>query len=86
MPRISAFYGIVVFMYYRDHPPPHVHAIYAEHVAQVMIDTGDLLEGELPRRAARLVEEWRALRVGELRADWHLARVGRPLNPIDPLG
>jgi predicted metallo-beta-lactamase superfamily hydrolase len=30
MPRISAFYGIVIAMYYRDHHPPHFHAIYAE--------------------------------------------------------
>jgi Domain of unknown function (DUF4160) len=27
MPRISQFYGIAIYMYYRDHAPPHVHAI-----------------------------------------------------------
>lgn len=25
MPRISTFYGIVVWMYHDDHAPPHVH-------------------------------------------------------------
>src|SRR2546423_5822976 len=29
MPGISAFYGIVITMYWRDHPPPHFHATYA---------------------------------------------------------
>ena len=53
MPRISAFYGIVIKMYFRDHNPPHFHAIYAEHAAKVEISTGDVFEGQLPRRAHR---------------------------------
>ncbi|MDQ6778495.1 MAG: DUF4160 domain-containing protein [Actinomycetota bacterium] len=28
-----AFYGIVIFMYRPDHPPPHFHAQYGEYVA-----------------------------------------------------
>jgi hypothetical protein len=28
MPEISRFLGIVIRMYYRDHPPPHFHAEY----------------------------------------------------------
>ncbi|HKN31591.1 MAG TPA: DUF4160 domain-containing protein [Roseiarcus sp.] len=28
MPTISVFFGIVVQMYWRDHPPAHVHAYY----------------------------------------------------------
>jgi len=26
VPRIGAFYGIVIEMYFGDHPPPHFHA------------------------------------------------------------
>ncbi len=26
VPRISAFYGVVIWMYYDDHNPPHFHA------------------------------------------------------------
>ena len=33
MPRISAFYGISIYMYYHDHVPPHFHAIYGENEA-----------------------------------------------------
>lgn len=28
MPTISFFYGIAIRMYFRDHAPPHFHAIY----------------------------------------------------------
>lgn len=30
MPEISRFLGIVVYMYYKDHAPPHFHAEYGE--------------------------------------------------------
>jgi Domain of unknown function (DUF4160) len=55
--RISAFYGIVIAMYYRDHAPPHFHAIYGEHEATVVIETLEVLGGYLPTRALRLVRE-----------------------------
>src|ERR1044072_5535364 len=33
MPRISSFYGIVIEMYYGDHPPHHFHARYGDRRA-----------------------------------------------------
>jgi len=48
MPTIAWFYGIAVRMYVRDHPPPHFHAIYGEHEANVSIETGEVIEGALP--------------------------------------
>jgi hypothetical protein len=30
VPRISAFYGIVIWMYRPDHPPPQFHVQYGE--------------------------------------------------------
>jgi hypothetical protein len=85
MPRISAFYGIAVYMYFRDHVPPHFHAIYGEHEAQVEIATGAVMNGALPRRALGLIREWARRHQNDLDADWSLARAGRPLNPIPPL-
>ena len=41
-------------MYFKDHAPPHFHAIYAEHEAEVEISTGKVLRGSLPRRSERL--------------------------------
>lgn len=47
VPEISRFFGIVVFMNYNDHPPPHFHVRYAEQRAIVAIETPMLLEGQL---------------------------------------
>jgi Domain of unknown function (DUF4160) len=63
VPQISSFYRIVIAMYYRDHHPPHFHAIYAEHEAQIVIETLEPLEGELRARAqARAGVGWYASR------------------------
>lgn len=32
MPEIARFYGIVIKIFFGDHPPPHFHAVYGEHV------------------------------------------------------
>ncbi len=85
MPRISQFYGIAIYMYYRDHAPPHFHAIYAEHEAEIDIQTATVVEGRLPRRARALVEEWAVAHRDELRRNWEFARAGQPLNPVPPL-
>jgi hypothetical protein len=85
MPRISQFYGIAIYMYYRDHAPPHFHAIYGEHEAVVGIETAAVQQGRLPRRAQSLVAEWTMLHREELLQNWELARLGQPLNNIAPL-
>ena len=36
-------------MYYRDHEPPHFHAVYGEYQAQIVITTLDPLFGECHR-------------------------------------
>lgn len=85
VPRVSSFYGIVIAMYYSDHEPPHFHAIYGEHEARIAIASTELLAGELPARATRLVREWASQHQTELEANWERARAGEPLATIDPL-
>ena len=85
MPRISAFYGIVIRTYYADNSPPHFHARNGEFQAQIEISSGRILNGHLPNRAAQLVDEWCQLHRAELAADWDLAIAERPLVTIDPL-
>jgi hypothetical protein len=85
MPRLSQFYGIVIYMYRPDHPPAHFHARYGEYWAQVALDGSQILEGELPGRAFRLVQEWARLHQVELAANWDLAQRLEPLAPIEPL-
>jgi hypothetical protein len=76
VPTISWFYGIAIRMYVRDHLPPHFHAIYGEHEAFVGIETGEVIEGALPRAAARLVREWALARQDQLVENWRRARRG----------
>ncbi len=84
MPELSRFLGIIIAMYYRDHPPPHFHAIYGDHEATIAIETGEV-NGSLPPRVLGLVQEWRALHQIELRAAWALAVAQKPLPNIAPL-
>jgi hypothetical protein len=85
MPRLSTFYGATIAMYFADHQPPHFHARYGEYEAQVEIVTGVVLSGQIPRRAAGMVDEWRGLHEDERARDWELTRSGQPLASIDPL-
>ena len=57
MPRISTFFGIAIYMYFSDHAPPHFHAIYGEHEVEMAIDSLEVIQGSLPRRALALVLE-----------------------------
>lgn len=85
MPRLCEFYGIAIYMYFRDHAPPHFHAIYAGEEALVEIESGTVLRGGLPRRAQALVEEWLSLHRDELLVNWQRAQTPQPLTPIEPL-
>jgi Domain of unknown function (DUF4160) len=85
VPRVSEFYGIVIYMYFADHNPAHFHAIYGEDEALVRISDGQLLRGALPRTAARLVEQWRGEHRSELVENWELAQVPAALRSIEPL-
>jgi hypothetical protein len=84
MPRLCAFYGIAIYIYRPDHPPAH-HVRYGEHWAKVALDGSTVLEGHLPGRALRLVQEWAQRHETELRLNWDLAQQLEALVPIDPL-
>jgi hypothetical protein len=58
MPEISRFFGIVIKMYFDEHPPPHFHAEYGEHTAVIDIQTLSPIAGDMPPRALGLVVEW----------------------------
>lgn len=85
MPEISRFYGIVIRMYFDEHPPPHFHAAYGEFELLVNINTLAVISGDLPPRALGLVVEWAALHRDELNNVWERARRMEPLGKIAPL-
>lgn len=85
MPRISQFFGILIYMYYNDHMPPHFHAKWAEQEVIIQIGTIKVYTGSLPRPQLDLVLRWAILHNEELKNNWELARKGEPLKQIAPL-
>ena len=85
MPRLSYFYGIAIYMYFRDHAPPHFHAIYGSEEAEVAIRSRRILKGALPTRALALVRQWARMHEVDLLAAWAKAQSDAPLRPIPPL-
>ena len=83
MPEISRFYGIIIRMHYREHPPPHFHD-YSTQRIQVEISTGRV-RGDMYRRALRLIWEWLDQHAEELLQNWQLAQQRKPLNKIPAL-
>ncbi|WP_374943919.1 DUF4160 domain-containing protein [Sphingomonas sp.] len=75
----------MITVYWSDHPPPHVHARYAEYEAQIDIQAVALIAGSLPRRARAMVLEWTREHQSELMAAWQAASVGEQPARIVPL-
>jgi hypothetical protein len=85
VPRLSFFYGISIYMYPRDHNPPHFHAVYAEFSAQILVSSGEITNGGLPRRAERLVNEWLEAHRLEIFRAWVMMQRGNSVETIEPL-
>lgn len=85
MPTISMFYGILIQMFWRDHAPPHFHALYAEYEALIDIKTLGVITGIMPKRALALVLEWASEHREELLEDWKLCEQNQSPTKIPPL-
>lgn len=72
MPEITRFYGIVIKMFFKpkEHEPSHIHALYGENVGIFNIKTMEMIEGDLPKKAQDLVEEWLRLNHEKLQEMW----------------
>lgn len=84
MPVISRFFGIVVFMHWREHAPPHFHAKYQDQEISVEIESG-IVKGHMVAKAVALIQEWRHAHQAELLANWTLAENRQSLVRIPPL-
>jgi hypothetical protein len=85
MPVISTFFGIVVRMFFGDHPPPHFHAEYQGEKATFTFDGHPIAGNISSKRARKLIREWALLHEFELMVNWKNIEQGRPLNRIEPL-
>ncbi len=88
MPVVSAFYGLIVYLYYKDnkkHHKPHIHVWYQDNEAVLSVPEGEILEGFIPPNKMKLVLAWIEIHKEELLADWKLAAEGQQIFKIDPL-
>ncbi len=88
MPSISMFYGIIIYMYFKDnkqHNKPHIHVRVQEDEVIVAIPDGKILEGSIPNSKMKLLQAWIELHHDELVADWNLAVSGEQPYKIAPL-
>jgi len=82
MPVVAYFFGIYVRMYFDDHAPAHIHVEYQGFEAFVEIESGRIIEGDLPSKAKRLVREWCLEHHRELLENWERAQALEPLSRI----
>jgi hypothetical protein len=85
MPQISYFLGVIIRMFYRDHNPPHFHAVYADFECIIDMEKNEIIGGELPPRVLGIVTEWSAIHKAELMDNWERARQQEILKDIAPL-
>jgi len=75
MPIIARFYGILIKMYFKEHGVPHFHALYGEYNAIFKIDTMEMIEGDLPNRAHKMIKEWGKMYKNELIEIWNTQKI-----------
>lgn len=55
----------------KEHEPSHIHAIYGEHIGIFNLQTKEMSEGDLPKRAQEMVKEWLTIYQKELIKMWN---------------
>lgn len=85
MPIVSAFFGIVIRMFYKEHDPPHFHGEFQGQHAKFDFDGHLMVGGIRSGTALRLIREWANLHRAELEANWESMKAGQPLERIEPL-
>jgi hypothetical protein len=84
MSVLCRFHGLVIFMNYNDHNPPHLHARFQGQEVIIQIQSG-IVMGVMSMTALRSLCVWTESHRSELMEDWLRAREHRPLLPIPPL-
>ena len=84
MPVISRFYGMTVKMFFlaSEHNPPHIHVVYGEYIGLIDIRNSEMLQGDLPSKALKIVQEWTTINRDALLKMWETQDI-QPLPPIE---
>jgi hypothetical protein len=60
MPTVKTIDNVKIDIYSRDHPPPHLHAKFAEHEELIVIETLETYAGKMPKVQRKKVIDWAA--------------------------
>ena len=85
MPEVSYFLGITIYMYFKEHNPPHFHAKYNGYEGTFSISPLNYSNGNLPSRIIGLVMEWADLHLKELLDNWNNLKETGKCKKIKPL-
>lgn len=83
-PEICRFYGIILYLYWRDHNPPHIHFTYGEYVCNIRI-IDRVVDGKAPAKVIALVNKWIDAHEAELLSLWEKAVKGERIGTVEPL-
>jgi len=70
MPTVAIVEGVKIQFYPKEHPPPHFHAVFAEHRVQIDIASLKIIKGRLPRAKLHAVVSWAKTRRKALERAW----------------
>ena len=68
-------------MFFNDHNPPHFKAKFGEFEANILIENGTILNGDLPLSKLKLVAAWAEIHKEELLAMWN----SKEFHKVKPL-
>jgi hypothetical protein len=71
MPEISRFNNMIILMNFNDHNPPHVHIKFNDIDCSVMIQTGEILIGQLPKKQLLMIQAWIEMHKNSLIFMWN---------------
>ena len=70
MPTVFMFNGYKVNIYYDDHGVPHIHLLGADAKAVISILTGEILDGDAPKKPLETVRSYIEENKDFLLAEW----------------
>ena len=84
MPEICRFYGIVIYLYWMDHNPPHIHVVYGDYECSISI-MERIVDGKIPAKVVSKVNQWMDIHQDEIMKLWEKASKGEKIEKIEPL-
>lgn len=84
MPEISRFFGIIIYIYWKDHNPPHIHFSYQDYDCTISV-FDRIVDGQAPAKVIAKVNEWMDLHEAEILTQWEKAQKGEKIEPIEPI-